>query len=90
MLPSRPWHFLNLFFQPSRNRRHNRRKQVTLSKTRELGAAIDSEHLSEMTEEEVESSDGITVGSNRVRGFLYVDYKYLRPFFTRRLVIYMV
>ena len=41
--------FLLLFV---RNRR-KRRKEVTLSKTRELGSAVESEPLSEYTEEEV-------------------------------------
>ena len=84
---------------PRRNRR-GRRKEITLSKTRELGTAIDSEHLSEMTEEEYDSVGGgggllPTSGSNseadapaavaaRVRGFLYYDVRYFRPFFTRR------
>ena len=35
-----------------RNRR-KRRKDITMSKTSEFGSAIDSEHLSELTEEEV-------------------------------------
>ena len=43
-------------------RRKRRRKEITLSKTRELGATIDSEHLSEMTEEELETS--LNVGNN--------------------------
>ena len=42
--------FLLLLFV--RNRR-KRRKEVTLSKTRELGSAVESEPLSEYTEEEV-------------------------------------
>ena len=37
-----------------RNRR-KRRKDITMSKTSEFGSAIDSEHLSELTEEEVGS-----------------------------------
>ena len=37
-----------------RNRR-KRRKDITMSKTSEFGSAIDSEHLSEITEEEVGS-----------------------------------
>ncbi|KAF4522201.1 hypothetical protein B566_EDAN007352 [Ephemera danica] len=36
-----------------RNRKH-RDKEIMLSKTREMGQAIDSEHISEMTEEEME------------------------------------
>ena len=78
--------------QPRRNRR-GRKKEITLSKTRELGATIDSEHLSEFTEEEldIQSSGGSTNGvlitgdtSSRVKGFLYYDVKYIRPFLTRR------
>jgi len=39
-----------------RRRRGRRRKEITMSKTRELGATIDSEHLSELTEEELDLS----------------------------------
>lgn len=70
--------------QPRRNRR-GRKKEITLSKTRELGATIDSEHLSELTEEELETSfraDGRDTA--RVKGFLYYDLKYLRPLLTRK------
>ena len=35
-------------------RRRKRRKDITLSKTTQFGSAIDSEHLSELTETEVE------------------------------------
>merc|ERR1712059_192610 len=35
-----------------RNRRR-RKRDITLSKTRELGSAVDSEHLSELTQEEL-------------------------------------
>ncbi len=79
-----------------RGRRGRRRKEITLSKTRELGATIDSEHLSEMTEEELDSggafsidedgigNGGMTLGSRRIKGFMYYDVKYLRPFLTRK------
>ena len=43
---------------PHKNRRRRRKKEITLSKTRELGAAIDSEQLSEMTETEGELESG--------------------------------
>ena len=70
--------------QPRKNRR-GRKKEITLSKTRELGATIDSEHLSELTEEEIDAAGSIIVeDSRRVRGFLFYDLKYFRPFFTRR------
>jgi sodium/hydrogen exchanger 8 len=51
----------------------------------QLGTTIESEHLSEITEEELESSGAtFNIGSKRLHGFLYWDLKYLRPFFTRR------
>jgi len=55
-----------------------RRKAVSLSKTKEMGQTIDSEHLSELTEEELEG----TIATQNA--FLRIDAKYLRPFFTRR------
>ena len=50
---------------PRKNRRGRRKKVITLSKTRELGATIDSEQLSEMTETEgeLESGGGTGAGS---------------------------
>ncbi len=51
----------------------------------QLGTAFDSEYLSELTEEELDSTS-FNVGSKRLRGFLYWDYKFFRPFFTRRLI----
>lgn len=69
--------------QPRRNRR-GRKKEITLSKTKEMGATIDSEHLSELTEEEVETASVFNLGSRRVQGFLYYDVKYIRPFLIRR------
>lgn len=63
-------------------RRRSRLRQsnsISLSKTREWGQAIDSEHLSELTEEEE-----IGFAASRLNGFAYLDRKYLRPFFTRR------
>lgn len=41
---------------------------------------MDSEHLSELTEEEYE----INFVKTHLRGFLRFDVKYLIPFFTRR------
>ncbi|XP_034126135.1 sodium/hydrogen exchanger 8 isoform X2 [Drosophila guanche] len=55
-----------------------RSKSISLSKTREWGQAIDSEHLSELTEEEDVS---FTQARNR---FGRLDRKYFIPFFTRR------
>jgi len=43
-----------------------------------MGQTIDSEHLSEITEEELEG----TIATQNA--FLRIDAKYLRPFFTRR------
>ena len=49
---------------------------------------IDTDHLSELTEaEELElSSDNFMNNPNsfRLKGYLYYDVKYIRPFFTRR------
>ncbi|KAM8718213.1 hypothetical protein ACLKA7_004856 [Drosophila subpalustris] len=55
-----------------------RSKSISLSKTREWGQAIDSEHLSELTEEEDVS---FTQARDR---FGRLDRKYFIPFFTRR------
>lgn len=55
-----------------------RTKSISLSKTREWGQAIDSEHLSELTEEEDVS---FTQAQDR---FGRLDRKYFIPFFTRR------
>lgn len=44
------------------------------------GQAIDSEHLSEYTEEELE----VNFNQSRISGFAKWDIKYLTPFFTRR------
>lgn len=52
---------------------------VSLSKTKEFGNAIDSEHLSELTEEEDVSFTKAQLG-----GFARLDRKYFTPFFTRR------
>lgn len=65
---------------PLRRRRRRKDREVTLSKTREWGQAIDSEHLSEITEEEME----VSFISSRIKGFAKWDLKYFIPFFTRR------
>ena len=62
--------------------RRRRKKDITMSKTSEFGAAIDSEHLSELTEEELETS--FAEGRAHLKGFMLWDYKYLRPFFIRK------
>jgi sodium/hydrogen exchanger 8 len=41
---------------------------------------VDSEHLSELTEEEYE----VNFVKPHLKGFLKLDVKYLIPFFTRR------
>lgn len=46
------------------------------------GNAIESEHLSELTEEEYEAQ---IYQRQDLKGFLWLDAKYLNPFFTRRL-----
>ena len=56
-----------------------REKGISLSKTREWGQAIDSEHLSELTEEEE-----ISFAKTKIGGFTRWDRKYFTPFFTRR------
>lgn len=62
-----------------RRRGHRREASISLSKTREWGQAIDSEHLSELTEEEE-----VAFSSARIVGFAKIDRRYLTPFFTRR------
>lgn len=59
--------------------RRRRENSISLSKTREWGHAIDSEHLSEMTEE-----DEVGFAQSKLGGFARLDRKYLTPFFTRR------
>ena len=43
---------------------------------------MESEHLSELTEEEYEAH---YIRRQDLKGFLWLDAKYLNPFFTRRL-----
>ncbi|XP_022094568.1 sodium/hydrogen exchanger 8-like [Acanthaster planci] len=57
------------------------KKEVTLSKTEDLGSAVDTEHLSELTEEEYE----VNYVKPHLTGFVRWDTKYFVPFFTRRL-----
>ncbi|XP_046338391.2 sodium/hydrogen exchanger 8-like [Haliotis rufescens] len=61
-----------------KKKRSNR--EVSLSKTKEMGDTVDSEHLSELTEEEYE----INYVKPHLKGFMKLDVKYLIPFFTRR------
>jgi len=68
----------------NRRRRNSRRKEITLSKTRELGSSWESEHHSELTEEEAEANSSFNLGNKTLKGFLYYDFKFFRPFFTRR------
>lgn len=63
----------------SASRSRKRSKSISLSKTREWGQAIDSEHLSELTEEE-----DVSFAQTRVGGFGRMDRKFFIPFFTRR------
>uniref|UniRef100_A0A8C4QYQ7 Cation/H+ exchanger transmembrane domain-containing protein n=1 Tax=Eptatretus burgeri TaxID=7764 RepID=A0A8C4QYQ7_EPTBU len=56
-------------------------KDVTLSKTEKMGNTIESEHLSELTEEEYEA----TYLRTNLKGFLWIDAKYLVPLFTRHV-----
>ncbi|XP_061394459.1 sodium/hydrogen exchanger 8 [Musca vetustissima] len=63
----------------TRSNSRKRSKSISLSKTREWGQAIDSEHLSELTEEE-----DVSFAQTRIAGFGRLDRKYFIPFFTRR------
>lgn len=53
---------------------------VSTCSSHEQGQAVDSEHLSEFTEEESDTPVG-----TQVRGFLRLDLLYLRPFLIRRV-----
>lgn len=60
------------------SRRRRKEKGISLSKTREWGSAIDSEHLSELTEDE-------DVAFSKAKwNFGRIDRVYFIPFFTRR------
>lgn len=65
--------------QGRRRSGRSRKNSISLSKTREWGHAIDSEHLSEFTEE-----DEVGYAQVKLGGFALWDRKYLKPFFTRR------
>ncbi|XP_053309366.1 sodium/hydrogen exchanger 8 [Spea bombifrons] len=62
--------------------RRRSKKDVNLSKTEKMGNTIESEHLSELTEEEYEAQ---FIKQHDLKGFMWLDAKYLNPFFTRRL-----
>uniref|UniRef100_A0A2K6EQI2 Sodium/hydrogen exchanger 8 n=1 Tax=Propithecus coquereli TaxID=379532 RepID=A0A2K6EQI2_PROCO len=62
--------------------RRRSKKDVILSKTEKMGNTIESEHLSELTEEEYEAH---YIRRQDLKGFMWLDAKYLNPFFTRRL-----
>lgn len=62
-----------------RSDRGRKKMSISLSKTREWGHAIDSEHLSEFTED-----DEVGFAQVKLGGFALWDRKYLKPFFTRR------
>ncbi|XP_014487071.1 PREDICTED: sodium/hydrogen exchanger 8 isoform X2 [Dinoponera quadriceps] len=72
--------FLRAEKKQKSSRRKKKDKEVSLSKTREWGQTIDSEHLSELTEEEME----VSFLQSRIRGFARWDLKFFIPFFTRR------
>ncbi|XP_055603501.1 sodium/hydrogen exchanger 8 [Uranotaenia lowii] len=63
----------------SRLGKKKKEKALSLSKTREWGQAIDSEHLSELTEEEE-----VSFTQSKLVGFARLDRKFFTPFFTRR------
>ncbi|XP_053250194.1 sodium/hydrogen exchanger 8 isoform X4 [Podarcis raffonei] len=67
--------------EDSKARRKNK-KDINLSKTEKMGNTIESEHLSELTEEEYEAH---YLKRQDLKGFMWLDVKYLNPFFTRRL-----
>lgn len=67
--------------EESQTRRKNK-KDINLSKTEKMGNTIESEHLSELTEEEYEAH---IYQRQDLKGFMWLDAKYLNPFFTRRL-----
>ncbi|XP_004090129.1 sodium/hydrogen exchanger 8 isoform X4 [Nomascus leucogenys] len=67
--------------EDARARRRNK-KDVNLSKTEKMGNTVESEHLSELTEEEYEAH---YIRRQDLKGFMWLDAKYLNPFFTRRL-----
>ncbi|XP_041061552.1 sodium/hydrogen exchanger 8 isoform X2 [Carcharodon carcharias] len=62
--------------------RRRNKKDITLSKTEKMGNTVESEHLSELTEEEYEAQ---YIKRHDLKGFMWLDARYLNPFFTRRL-----
>ncbi|CAL4075178.1 unnamed protein product, partial [Meganyctiphanes norvegica] len=62
-------------------RRKNRDVDLSLNKTREWGSAVDTDHLSELTEEESDNPVALT----RIKGFHRLDVLYLRPFLIRKV-----
>lgn len=56
-------------------------KDLTLIKSEEMARAIESDHISELTEEEYERR----YVRPEIKGFAYLDAKYLVPFFIRRI-----
>ncbi|XP_068453635.1 sodium/hydrogen exchanger 8 [Clinocottus analis] len=67
--------------EESQSRRKSK-KDINLSKTQKMGNTIEAEHLSELTEEEYEAH---IYQRQDLKGFMWLDAKYLNPFFTRRL-----
>ncbi|XP_045151083.1 sodium/hydrogen exchanger 8 isoform X3 [Echinops telfairi] len=67
--------------EDTKARRRNK-KDVNLSKTEKMGHTVEAEHLSELTEEEYEAH---YIRRQDLKGFMWLDVKYLNPFFTRRL-----
>lgn len=61
-------------------RRRSKTRSITLSKTKEMGTAIESDHLSDLTEEEYE----VNFLRTNLTGFVKFDIRYLMPLFTRR------
>lgn len=55
----------------------------TMSKTEEMGTALESDHISELTEEEY--AEKYISARPELKGFAYLDARYLVPFFTRRI-----
>ncbi|CAH1778714.1 unnamed protein product [Owenia fusiformis] len=71
---------MKLLKAEKRTKKRRPGKEVSLSKTKEMGDAVDSEHLSELTEEEYE----VNFVKPHLKGFMKIDAKYLIPFLTRR------
>nr|CAG4638354.1 EOG090X03SL [Cyclestheria hislopi] len=65
--------------KPSRNR-IRKKTGVSLSKTQKMDQPIESDIISEMTEEELET----TITNHQLSGFIRFDLQYLFPLFTHR------